>query len=254
MFIYATGVAAPGPAPMAVAAEVRPMLPLAMGLRDVLFASWPVDPDAVAQTLPYGLEVDTFDGRAWLTAVPLVSVAVRPLGLPEALGLRLPEVNLRTYVTHPDGDRGVYFYTLDVDGVAAVLGGRLLHRLPYRLADATAEREGDRVRFRSRRTHPGAAPATFEVTYGPDGDPFRASAGTLEHFLVERYRSYAAGRRGLRYTDVAHTAWALRPASAEVGRNDLFRAAGFDEPEGPPESLLYSVGVDARAARSRKLR
>jgi Uncharacterized conserved protein len=40
------------------------------GWRDVFFASYLVDPETVATRLPDRLDVDTFDGDAYLSAVP----------------------------------------------------------------------------------------------------------------------------------------------------------------------------------------
>jgi uncharacterized protein YqjF (DUF2071 family) len=102
---------------------------LAMDWRELLFASWPADPDAVAAHLPDALAVDTHDGDAWLSVVPFTNGAVRPRGLPAQVGVDLPELNLRTYVTL-DGTPSVYFFSLDAEGVLGVLGARLFHHLP----------------------------------------------------------------------------------------------------------------------------
>ena len=48
----------------------------------LLFAHWPVDPALIAERLPPGLHVDTFDGQAWLGVVPFFMERVRPVGLP----------------------------------------------------------------------------------------------------------------------------------------------------------------------------
>lgn len=106
------------------------MVPIEMRWRHVLFENYPVDPATVAARLPDALAVDTFDGQAWLSVVPFVNADVRPRGLPATLGLDLPELNLRTYVTC-DGEPGVYFFSLDADGLLGVVGARLLNHLPY---------------------------------------------------------------------------------------------------------------------------
>lgn len=53
---------------------------------------------------------------------------VRPTWIPEGWGFRLPELNLRTYVTH-DGHNGVYFFSLDAQGIFGV-GARRFDHLP----------------------------------------------------------------------------------------------------------------------------
>jgi uncharacterized protein YqjF (DUF2071 family) len=216
---------------------------VAMGWRHVLFASWPVEPTVVEPHLPAPLSVDTFDGDAWLSVVPYTNVAVRPRGLPAALGVRLPELNLRTYVTC-DGEPGVHFFSLDADGLLGVVGARLLHGLPYYCADVTIRADGETVSFDSRRRHPGARAARVTATYGRDGDRRDAAPGSRAHFLTERYRYYAeAPDGGVRYADVEHPPWPLYPATASLPTNTLFRANAFAAPDSDPV-FHYSPGVD----------
>jgi len=227
------------------------VVPLEMGWRQVLFENWPVDPDLLASHLPPFLDVDLHDGRAWLSVVPFTNVAVRPKGLPRALGVRLPEINVRTYVRY-DGVPSVYFFSLDAQGVASVLGARLFHHLPYYYARISLSVEDGRVRFRSRRRHPGARPGRYEATYRPTGDPFEAPADPLAEFLVERYRFYTEAPDGsIRYTDVTHDPWTLYPATATVETDTLLRADGFRRPDAAP-TYFYSPGLDVVAARSER--
>lgn len=224
-------------------------LPLEMGWRHLLFENWPVDTGVMDAHLPDELEPDVYDGSAWLSIVPFTNVAVRPTGVPEALGFRLPELNVRTYVTL-DGVPSVYFFSLDAQGVASVLGGRLFHHLPYYYARISLEWTDGRVAFSSRRRHPGARPARYEATYRPTGDPFEAPADPFGAFLAERYRFYTCGLDGsLRYTAVEHDPWTLYPAAAEVETNTMLSTHGFATPDAEPV-YYYSPEVDVVAARS----
>jgi len=228
------------------------VVPLEMGWRHLLFENWPVEPDVMDAHLPEGLAPDTYDGSAWLSVVPFTNVAVRPKGVPESLGIRLPELNLRTYVSR-DGVPSVYFFTLDAQGVASVLGARLFHHLPYHYARISLEVADGRVNFRSRRRHPGARPAHYDGTYRPTGEPFAAPEDPFGEFLVERYRFYAEAQDGaIRYTDVEHDPWTLHPADADVETNTLLTAHGFAEPDTDPV-YYYSPGLDVVASRSKRL-
>jgi uncharacterized protein YqjF (DUF2071 family) len=65
-----------------------------------LFMHWPVPADSLRPLVPQGLEIDTFDGTAWLGIVPFKMSRVRPRGLPAFPGTSaFPELNVRTYVT-----------------------------------------------------------------------------------------------------------------------------------------------------------
>jgi uncharacterized protein YqjF (DUF2071 family) len=100
----------------------------------------------------------------------------------------------------------VYFFSLDAQGVLGVTGARLFHRLPYYYAridpdvvGPAADAPGERIRFRSRRRHPGARPAGDEATDEPTGPVERPEPGSFEEFLAERYRYYAAAPDGLQF-------------------------------------------------------
>ncbi len=221
-----------------------------MEWRDVLFASYPVDPDIVEPHVPSRFEVDTFDGDAYLSVVPFVIGDIRPKGLPASVGLTTPELNLRTYVTC-DGAGGVYFFNLDADDLLGVIGARLFNRLPYYLAEMDFER-GSPIRFESRRRTPGARPCRFAGTYEPTGEAFTAEPGTVEHFLAERYRYFTeTGDGTVRYADIEHEPWTLRPATWDVTENTLFEANGFDTPESDPV-LTYSRRLPVTASTSKR--
>jgi hypothetical protein len=225
------------------------VLPLEMGWRALLFENWPVDPDLMDAHLPPALAADRHDGSAWLSVVPFTNVAVRPKGVPRALGVRLPEINVRTYVTR-DGVPSVYFFSLDAQGLASVVGARLFHHLPYYYARISLDVADGRVSFSSRRRHPGARPGQYEATYWPTGEAFDARTDPLAEFLVERYRFYTEAPDGsLRYTDVHHDAWTLYPADAAVETDTLLRADGFRRPDVEPV-YYYSPGLDVVASRS----
>jgi len=228
------------------------MVPLEMGWRHLLFENWPVDPSVMDAHLPESLEPDEYDGSAWLSFVPFTNVAVRPRGTPEALGIGLPELNVRTYVTR-DGVPSVYFFSLDAQGIVSVLGARLFQHLPYYYARISLEWADGRVRFRSRRRHPGARPARYEGTYRPVGEPFSAPDDPLGAFLVERYRFYTEAQdESVRYTDVDHDPWTLYPAAADIRTNTLFSAHGIARPDADPV-YYYSPGLDVVASRSKRL-
>jgi len=229
-----------------------PSPPLAMGWRHLLFENWRIDPEAVRERIPDALTVDEYDGSAWLSVIPFTNVHVRPRGLPRRLGLPLPEINLRTYVTH-DGEPGIYFFSLDAEGVTSVLGARLFHHLPYYYARISMRESDDGgIRFESQRWHPGDRPVAYEATYHPTDASFQATEDPKAAFLAERYRFYTQAPDGsLRYTDVDHEPWTLRPATADVETNTVLSANGFERPDADPV-YYYGAGVDVTASTSRR--
>jgi len=220
---------------------------LQMRWRELLFAHWPVEVDALRALVPPELELDLFEGRAWLGVVPFRMEATKFRGLP-ALGLaeNFLELNLRTYV-RVGGRAGVWFFSLDAQSALAVAGARALFHLPYFTARMSARHHDGMWDYASERTQPGAPAARVRVSYTANGPVFRAAAGSLEHFLTERYCLYArdSGGHVLR-GEIDHAPWPLQPARAVFAEQTLSDAAGFEPLSGAP-ILHYAEELDVRA-------
>ena len=199
----------------------RPWI-MAMEWHDLLFMHWPLRPELLRPWLPPGLELETWEGWAWLGVVPFMMRGVRPRLAPTVGGLsRFPELNVRTYVTL-GGRPGVWFFSLDAASRLAVRAARYGFHLPYFDATMACAPAGDAVRYSSLRTHHGAAPASLRATYGPTGPAYRSAPGSLEHWLTERYCLYAANRRGQIWRgEVQHPPWPLQPAELELEQNQM---------------------------------
>ncbi|MCE9581766.1 MAG: DUF2071 domain-containing protein [Planctomycetes bacterium] len=211
------------------------------------FLHWRVPVDAVRQKVPAGVEVDVFDGSAWLGVVPFTMEAVRVRGLPPVPGTTgFPELNVRTYVT-ANGKPGVWFLSLDATSAIVVAIARAWYGLPYFRARMEVVGEAGGFSYASERRHPGAVPATLRARFGPAGPEFRALPGSLEHWLTERYCLYATTRGGgICRADIHHAPWPLRPGRAVITANTMAAAAGFDLPPDPPH-VLYARRIDAVA-------
>jgi uncharacterized protein YqjF (DUF2071 family) len=195
---------------------------------DLLFLHWPAAPESLGRFIPPGLRLDLHEGRAWISVVPFGMSHVRPRYLPGLPGLSaFPELNVRTYVVS-GGIPGVWFFSLDAANPVAVRGARRFFHLPYFDADMRLERSGGAVRYASRRTHAGAAPAGFEADYAPAGPVYRAAGGSLEDWLTARYCLYAADDEGGVYrTNIHHKPWRLQAATARVGLNTMTEQIGL---------------------------
>ncbi len=226
---------------------------LNMSWHDLLFMHWPVPADALRPLIPSALNLDTFDGNAWLGVVPFRMSGVRPRFLPAVPGLSgFPELNLRTYVS-ASGRPGIWFFSLDAHNPVAVRLARATFHLPYFDARMSYRKEGEEVAYRSTRTHRGAPPAEFAARYRPAGRPFESLPGSLENFLTERYCLYAAdGRGNVRRGDIHHRLWPLRPAEVEVETLRMTGQIGVALPDTPP-LLHFSERLDVLAWPPRKL-
>lgn len=201
---------------------------------DLLFAHWPLEVEAIRPLIPSSLEIDTFDGMAWLGIVPFRMEDTAPRGLPAIPGIgSFSEVNVRTYVRH--GDRsGVWFLSLDASSRLAVEGARAVFHLPYFHASMAVSKVGDAIRYRSDRRDGRGRPASVDILYRPSGPPEYATDGSLDVWLTDRLRLFAANGRGrLMRTEIRHARWPLRPAVAEFSVESLAAAQGIGLPPGP---------------------
>lgn len=208
---------------------------MAQSWHDLLFAHWPVDAAELRPYIPQSIEIDTFEGHAWLGIVPFHMSGVRLRWTPALPGLSgFPELNVRTYVT-AQKKPGVWFFSLDAANAMAVAVARFSFHLPYFTAQMKCEEKNGWINYRSERVHRGAPAGILEGRYRPVGDFFQAQRGSLEHFLSERYCLYSAASRERVYQgEIHHPQWRLQLAEAELVRNSMAEAAGLMLPNQKP--------------------
>ena len=208
--------------------------------RDLLFAHWPVCARKLRPLIPDRLTIQEFDGTAWIGVVPFRMTGVMRRPFPDLPWISaFPELNVRTYVER-DGKPGVWFLSLDATNPLAVWAARTFFHLPYsRARMSLAPLPGGGIEYRS-----GRRDARFEGRYRPVSDVYRASLGSLEHWLTERYCLYARDRAGsLWRNEVHHSPWPLQKAEAAIHVNTMLSPHAL-RVEGPPPLLHFAEGLD----------
>jgi uncharacterized protein YqjF (DUF2071 family) len=221
--------------------------------RDLLFLHWAVSPEAIRPLVPPQLDVDLFEGTAYVGFVPFTMTGVRPVWLPPVWGLStFHETNLRTYVRMGDRDPGVWFFNLEAANSIAVRLARAFFHLPYHRARMFLERERTKdvaptnsrtIVYAGVRLWPGPLPASYAVRATPTGSTRFAEPGTLEHFLIERYVLYTSGSNGLYRGRVYHTPYPIQCAILHSFDQSLSTAWNLQHPH---STVLahFSRGVD----------
>jgi len=214
---------------------------------DLLFAHWGLPAEELRPLVPPELELDLFDGKAWVAVTPFHMTDVAFRGMPPLQMLSaFAELNVRTYVTYR-GKPGVFFFSLDAFNPPAVWGARLTYHLPYFYARMWFQTEkggeyGTReVKYSSIRFR--APHAEFNGVYRPVSKPSTSKPGTVEHFLTERYRLYSVHEGSVYAADIHHVPWQLQTAEAEITRNSMAAAAGITLPQSEP-LLHFSKRMD----------
>ena len=201
----------------------------------LLFMHWPVPVDELRPHVPPMLEIDTFNGAAWLGVVPFTMSGVRARFTPALPGPgAFHELNVRTYVTH-QGKPGVWFFSLDAASRLAVEAARASFHLAYFHARMSLDVREDGIAYDSVRGDRRGKPATLSCRYRADGSPARSKPGSLESFLTDRYRLYASdlppgSPRRLWVGEIDHDPWLLAPARCEVTENTMASPLGIQTP------------------------
>ena len=211
---------------------------------DLLFVHWHVPAEEIAPLLPDELTLDTWQGEAWVGLVPFRMSGVRPWWSP--WGARFLETNVRTYVHFRGRDPGVWFFSLEANHRLAVKVARALWYLNYHQAAMWFERDGDVLRYRSCRRLSQGQSSSIEARL-PSVDltpPHHAEAGTLEHFLVERYLLYASADAGKLWRGQVHHSPYLIQSAELLHLEESLLAANDIHVSDPPCHVHYSRRVD----------
>lgn len=223
---------------------------------NLLFAHWELPIERARELVPDCLELDLYDGRAYVGVVPFEMHQVAPRMVPAVRGLSFfPELNVRLYVKH--GDRpGVYFLSLDAANPIAVWIAITLYHLPYHYAEMRSttidnddgQDKTDIAYFSRRVTRPTSrgihSPACqFEARYGPVGEVFASERGSLEYFLTERYCLYTTWANRLYRGEIQHKPWPLQKAHATFATNTMLDVHGIKPVHTEPH-LLFARSID----------
>ncbi|KAK3245462.1 hypothetical protein CYMTET_44968 [Cymbomonas tetramitiformis] len=226
---------------------------------DAVFIHYYFNPVEIAGLLPADLEVDTYQGTAWVGLVLLTEAGIGPAYVPKflktCLSLTHHAVNVRTYVKR-NGVPGIYFFSLDATSALASLGAKLLFNLPYKLAVMRRRHEiisSDtnelcvRYFFESRRRWKDA-PRVSVCWDVKKGTPAKeAEIGSFEEFCVERYclfnsLPFASSRTTHRGT-IYHRPWKLKEATSLIHCESTMLQSHGIEPSRQKPRVHFSEGV-----------
>ena len=205
--------------------------------RQLTFLHWRYEPEIVQTLLPEGLQLDTFEGAAWVGLIPFEIHNLA--GLP-----RFPETNVRTYVIGPDGGRGVWFFSLDAARLLAVIGARAGYRLPYFWASMHVDSEDGGVRYGSRRKWPHR-PESTDILVRPAAPYSSDELSERDHFLTARFCLYTLMRGRIGRAQIEHAPWPLARATVCDLKQTLVAAAGLPTAQGAPLAH-FAANIDVK--------
>ncbi|MBC8153574.1 MAG: DUF2071 domain-containing protein [Bacteroidetes bacterium] len=217
--------------------------------RNLIFANYELDKRVLAPLLPYGTELDEYNGVYYGSLVGFYFQRVKMFAkIPVPFHTEFEEFNLRFYVrrkTDTGWKRGVVFVKEIVPKLAITLVANTLYGEPY-------------------ATHPmrhtwstggGTQRIGYEWKVGNDWNHIRVSADLAGHslepdseeaFITEHYWGYT--KRGERRTDeyeVVHPQWTIHPVREYNVRCDvqkLYGASFAPYFEHKPRSVFVADG------------
>tara|TARA_Y100000287_G_scaffold184757_2_gene186361 strand:- start:236 stop:991 length:756 start_codon:yes stop_codon:yes gene_type:complete len=212
---------------------------------NLTFMHWKVDAEKIKPYLPEGLEIDLFEGHAYVGLIPFTMEKVRPRLLPWLPFVStFGEFNIRTYVVK-DGIPGVLFLTLEAQSRVTCFHAPRSYGLPYRYAKAKVKvnPDGD-FEWKSVRTSGGETLIGSAQATGPE---LKAKENTLEYFLFERYSLYTGHRGVLHRAYTHHQPWKYTLAKVNIEANTLLQSYDLGiEDLHSPEYVHMSSGVQVR--------
>ena len=219
-----------------VAPTLEPDTPVVLhqNWHHLLFLHWEVPPEELQKLIAPELTIDTFEGNAYVGLVPFTLTGVRPVMAPPLPWIsNFHEINVRTYVHLRGREPGIWFFSLDASSTLAVAAARAAYKLPYFHSNIEFTASNDpmpAVSFDGKRDDPsGARPANGRIRYKPmEGIVTRASPGTIDHFLVERYILYTTDKDHHLYrARVHHSPYPIQRADVLECDETLIWAAGI---------------------------
>jgi uncharacterized protein len=150
------------------------------------------------------------------------------------------QLNVRTYVT-AGGKPGVWFFSLDVSSLPAAALARRASRLPFHFARITAGPRFGWSEFSSVR-QAADRPYVLDARYRAAGPARTPRAGSLEHFLTERYCLYTIHDERIHRAEIHHPPWAIQAAQAEIELNTM-APDGIELPDTQPP-LCFAARQD----------
>jgi uncharacterized protein YqjF (DUF2071 family) len=205
---------------------------------EIAFFHWSCEPALLQRLLPSGLELDRFDGKAWISLTPFLLTGLRPPLFPRGVSVDFPEMNLRTYVVGPQGP-GIWFFSLDAARLFAVVGARATYGLPYFSASMAVSKGPAENLYWSRRA--SGAKATIRIAK----EGRIAQQSPLDVFLTARLRLYSVYAGRLITAQVSHPPWELNRVRILDFEETVRRSMGV---EFPSDQFLahHSPGIDSK--------
>lgn len=178
------------------------------------FLNYSVSIDELSEMLPQNFEVDTFEGKAYLSIVPFKMSQIRLIFSPSLPIFSLWELNIRTYIK-VNGIPGIYFFTLDTNHSFAAWIARKFFALPYRKMALKGIENGENLSYISPNL-------TFDAVIKEE-----ITKGIFESWICERYHLFTQKNKMTLKGTAIHEPWRLAKLEINKLDQDFLRSFNF---------------------------
>lgn len=223
--------------------------------KNLINITYSVDPQRLLPYLPGGLELDTIDGKAFVSFVAFQFEHVCLKGFPVPFHRRFPEINLRFYVRYK-GQRGVVFVREYVPKAAVAFVAKKIYNEPYRCIPMRVEQK-EGVGSIVVRHEFNVNKQVFYIEVCGNKPTIQVTPDSLEHFFKEHELGFGVDHHGetLAYR-VEHPVWELFPIAAVKQHLDFACIYGpeweFLNAEKPFQTL-FAAGSDIKVLSKQHL-
>ena len=229
--------------------------------RKLIMANYIVPPALLERHLPYGTELDTWQGDCYVSLVGFMFLKTKVLGIPFPLHRNFEEVNLRFYVRHFDGElwkRGVVFISEIVPKPAIVWVANSIYGESYATCRMRHHWKIEQEHFKvgyDWKNYSGGPWNRIAISTNPQ--PVALKTGSAAEFITEHYWGYAkrGARRSFEYA-VEHPRWDVYDVLDHEIICDISRFYGAEFTEflsGPPASIFMAEGSEVLVRQKRVL-
>ena len=209
---------------------------------NALFLHYKVEKEALKKFLPTALDIDLFEGQAWISVVAFTMEKIRPRYFPTFPPIsNFNEINIRTYVRSKH-TAGVYFLSIEGGRYWSCKLAKAIAELPYRYSKM------------KRTAHCYQAKnATYQdqlkITYKVEGKKLEKSA--LDLWLTERYALFQDVGTAINRFDIHHLEWPLQKLVLQESEIHYSRFNPLQL--NTPNKAHYSKGVKVLAWGKQRL-
>lgn len=210
---------------------------------DALFLHFEVDFSLLRQHVPQNLNIDSFEGKYYVSVVAFKMEKIRPRNLPSVGFISdFYEINVRTYINNDD-KQGVYFLNIEAEKQLSAFVARTLSGLPY---------EKSKIKRSTKSYSNRNAEKKFSLVANFEPHEKIQNKTALDLWLTERYCLYLVkDQNTLRY-EIHHAEWPLH----SVSHSDLSLNYNFEGINLNAENITachYSPGVKVLSWKAEKL-